>query len=211
MSRGQDVWGVAEVTWFVQPRENETEGEASWWSTASLWGEMGGKCRSLLWQQQDPKEQHGAVSGQVRLGVRDRFYTRAWWAWDRLSRGVVMDLSCQSSRSTWTTFSDLRHQIWIWGGPVWIQGLDSLILVGPFQFRIFYHSIIFIVNLITTCAVPSLNVLISNNNLGKPMQLVLPMAQCIQKRMMKQLINPLVSNMQWCYSYQNRCRSKEKY
>jgi len=164
-----------------------------------------------LWQQQNPKEQHGAVSGQVRLGVRGRFYTRAWWAWDRLSRGVVMDLSCQSSRSTWTTFSDLRHQIWIWGGPVWIQGLDSLILVGPFQFRIFYHSIIFIVNLITTCAVPSLNVLISNNNLRKPMQLVLPMAQCIQKRMMKQLINPLVSNMQWCYSYQNRCRSKEKY
>ena len=36
----------------------------------------------------------------------------------------------------------LRHKVWILGGPVWSHGLGSIILVGPFQFEIFYDSVI---------------------------------------------------------------------
>jgi len=39
------------------------------------------------------------VSGERQLGVRDRFCTRGWWAWNRLPRAVGTALSCWSSRS----------------------------------------------------------------------------------------------------------------
>ena len=32
---------------------------------------------------------------------------RGWWAWNRLSRAVVMSPNCRSSRSIWTTLSDI--------------------------------------------------------------------------------------------------------
>jgi len=32
----------------------------------------------------------------------------------------------------------LRGRVCVLGGPVWRQGLDSVVLVGPFQHRIFY-------------------------------------------------------------------------
>ena len=34
----------------------------------------------------------------------------------------------------------LRHRVWIWGGVVWSQELCSVILVDPFQLRIFCDS-----------------------------------------------------------------------
>ena len=39
---------------------------------------------------------------------------------------------CQRSRSVWMQLSDniLRLRVWIWGGPVWSQELDSMISVG---------------------------------------------------------------------------------
>ena len=39
------------------------------------------------------REQHGAVSGEGQLGVRDRVCTRGWWAWNGLPRAVGMTLS----------------------------------------------------------------------------------------------------------------------
>jgi len=36
----------------------------------------------------------------------------------------------------------LRHRVWILDGPVWSQELDSVFLVGLFQFRIFYVSMV---------------------------------------------------------------------
>lgn len=36
----------------------------------------------------------------------------------------------------------LRHRVWILGGAVWSQGLDLMILVGLFQLRISYDSMI---------------------------------------------------------------------
>lgn len=36
----------------------------------------------------------------------------------------------------------LRHGVWIFGGPVWRQVVDSIIPVGAFQLRIFCDSVI---------------------------------------------------------------------
>jgi len=39
--------------------------------------------------------------------VRKRFFTRGWWAWNRLPRAVGMAPRCWSSKSIWTVFSDV--------------------------------------------------------------------------------------------------------
>jgi len=36
--------------------------------------------------------------------------------------------------------NSLRHRVWILGGPLWSQGLDSVILVGPFKPGVFCDS-----------------------------------------------------------------------
>ena len=36
----------------------------------------------------------------------------------------------------------VRHRVWILGGAVWSQELDSVILTSPFQLWIFYDSVI---------------------------------------------------------------------
>jgi len=48
--------------------------------------------------------------GKVRLGVRDRFFTRGQWAWNRLPRAVGTAPSCWSSRSVWTSLSGIGFQ-----------------------------------------------------------------------------------------------------
>jgi len=50
--------------------------------------------------------------GRVRLGIRKRFFTRRWWAWNRLPRAVVLALSFQRSRIIWTTPSDTGLEFW---------------------------------------------------------------------------------------------------
>jgi len=71
---------------------------------------------------------------RLRLVIKKVFFT------ERLSgTGIGSSGSCQSSRSIWTTLSD----IWsVLGGPVWSQELASMILVGPFQLRKFCDSMI---------------------------------------------------------------------
>ena len=58
-------------------------------------GAEGQVLSSALWrQQQDLREQHGAGTGRVRLGVRERFCTqRVVGQWDRLPKEVVTALS----------------------------------------------------------------------------------------------------------------------
>ena len=46
-----------------------------------------------------------------------------------------MPTVCKGSSST---FQPLVLLLWILGGPVQSQGLDLMILVGPFQLSIFY-------------------------------------------------------------------------
>ena len=60
---------------------------------------------------------------------------------ERPAQGSGHGPQCQSSGSVWRALSTLR--VWILGGAVWSQGLDSMILVGPFQLLWFYDSIIF--------------------------------------------------------------------
>ena len=66
---------------------------------------------------------HGAASGESQVGVRKRFCTRGQWAWNWLSRAVIVALSCQSSRSIWTTLSDMGFEFCmvLCGGRSWTQ------------------------------------------------------------------------------------------
>ena len=66
--------------------------------------------RGSLWQRQGPREQHGAVSGEGQLGVRDR--SCLLQAWNSLPRALSTKLSCQCSRSVWTALSDIRFEFW---------------------------------------------------------------------------------------------------
>jgi len=65
----------------------------------------------------------------VRLGIRERFCirTRGQQAWPQAAR--VQEAFGQNG---------LRHRVWILGGAVWHLRLDLMILMGPFQLRMFY-------------------------------------------------------------------------
>ena len=39
----------------------------------------------------------------------------------------------------------LRCRIWIWGGPLWSQELDSVIPLGALQLRMFYSVFLLVV------------------------------------------------------------------
>ena len=62
--------------------------------------------------------------------------------WDRLPRAVVMALSLPEFKKRLD--NALRHRVWFLGDPVWSQELDLMILVGPFQLKIFYDPIILV-------------------------------------------------------------------
>ena len=71
------------------------------------------------------------LSGEGQRGVRDRVCTRGRWAWNRLLKfKEYLD-------------NALRHRVGILHVPLCSQELDSTILMGPFQIRIFYDSVIF--------------------------------------------------------------------
>ena len=64
-------------------------------------------------------------------------------AWNRLPRTVVMAPSCQSSRSVWTTLSDVGFGFWVVlcgaGGWTW---KSHAILFTKVQFKLFCDSMI---------------------------------------------------------------------
>lgn len=73
----------------------------------------GGEMSSALWWQQlDPREWHGVVSGESQVWVRERFWTRGVWACNRLPRARCTIPSCQGSRSTWTMIPDTGFEFW---------------------------------------------------------------------------------------------------
>lgn len=59
-------------------------------------------------------------------------------ALEQIPQAVVMVPSCQSSISIWTKLSE----IFIFGGSVWSQKLDSMMFVGLFHLVINYDSTI---------------------------------------------------------------------
>jgi len=73
------------------------------------------------------------VSGEGQLGVRDRGCTRGRWAWNGLPRAVGTAPSAGVQGESGQRSQTLGL---IWGGAVWSQGLDSMLLVGPLQLGI---------------------------------------------------------------------------
>ena len=84
-------------------------------------------------------ERHGAVSGEGQLGVRDRVCTRGRWAWNGLPRAVGTAPSAGVQGASGQCSQTLGLNL---GGAVWSQRLDSVNLVGAFQLRMFYDSMI---------------------------------------------------------------------
>ena len=72
--------------------------------------------------------------GKGRVGARERFFTRGQRAWNRLPRAVGTP---QAARVQ-TAFGHLSQtQDLNMGGPAQSHEVDLMILVGPFQLRIF--------------------------------------------------------------------------
>ena len=76
------------------------------------------------------------MSGEGQLGVRDRGCTRGQWAWNGPPRAVAWPQGLEFKECL-----DTDLVVWILGVPMWSQDLDSAILMGPFQLRIFYDII----------------------------------------------------------------------
>ena len=70
-----------------------------------------------------------------RINVRKRFFTKGWWAWNRLPRAVVMAPGCWSLDTN-------KRRVWIFDSSVGSQELDTMTLMGPFQLRMLYDSVI---------------------------------------------------------------------
>lgn len=121
---GQNTWGVAEVLWFVQPRR--LKGGFS----ALQFSHKGNR-------ETGPKEMAWTCTTGGSHWVSGRgSSSEGGQTWKRLPGAVVSSPSFQSWRRVWTTLSDIRSEILC--GPVWNQRLGSMILVGPFQSRVFY-------------------------------------------------------------------------
>ena len=90
---------MAHVPGFAQPRAEEAERRLHGSYSSSQGVE--GQCLALfsgdsVMAQGNSIELHQRKDG---LGVRERFFTRGWWAWNRLPRAVVRAPTCQSAKS----------------------------------------------------------------------------------------------------------------
>lgn len=93
---------------------------------------------AICWQQQGLMEQHGAVSGEGPIGVRDRFCTKVWWALGHAPQGSGHSPKLPEFKKCLD--NTLTKIAWILCSPVWSQGFVSMILMCPFHLRIFYDS-----------------------------------------------------------------------
>jgi len=68
---------------------------------------------------------------------RERLCPIGWWAWSNgaAPKGSERSPELLELREHWDTA--LSHKVWAWGGPLWGQGLGSMVLEGPFQPGIF--------------------------------------------------------------------------
>lgn len=63
-------------------------------------------------QQQNPRKQHRDASGKGQVVIK-WFFTRGWWACNRLPWAVGMVPSCKSSRSISVVLSDIGFEFWM--------------------------------------------------------------------------------------------------
>lgn len=85
---------------------------------------------ALWWQWQELREQHGAVLGRIKLGIRRMIFTR-WW----LGPGTACPgqwSQHQANRAQEAFGQHYWHRIWFWGDTVCSQELLSMILMDPY-------------------------------------------------------------------------------
>jgi len=66
--------------------------------------------------------------GKVRLEVRMRFFTRGWWAWNRLPRAVARPRAAGVQGASGLV-NVLRHKVRLLSGSVWSQESDLMVLM----------------------------------------------------------------------------------
>ena len=94
---------MAEVPGFSQSRAEEAEGRPH--GSCSSWAVLSSV---LWWQRQDLREPDVDVSGE---GVRKRFFTREWLAWNRLPRALVTAPKLLEFKKI--SDSMLKHRVWV--------------------------------------------------------------------------------------------------
>jgi len=105
-------------------------------STASLQGEQRGRHSSLLPGDSDRTQGKGMelCQGSVRWGLENDFLLRGWLRTEQAPQGCGHSTKPAEVQELSNT---LRHRVRILGSLMWSQELDSVILVGPFQLRLF--------------------------------------------------------------------------
>lgn len=108
--RGQDIRRVAEVLRFVQPKAGQAEARP--YGSSSQGAER--QHRALLSGDSDMigGRRMELCKGRIRLGGRERFFTRGQWIWNSLPRSVSIAPSCCSSRKVWTALLDIGSEFW---------------------------------------------------------------------------------------------------
>ena len=127
-SKAEDVWGLAEISWFVHPGEDDTH-KLEWRSSADL--------LSLVASYRTQGNVMKLWHRKFKLDIRKRFFAeRVVWHWNMLSRETVMSLSLLDFKKHLDNAPS--HTFRFFHCPLWSQKLGSMILVGPFQLRIIY-------------------------------------------------------------------------
>jgi len=125
-----------------------------------LKGWLGLKWSKLLFNEQKIQQTQAdrrirdSLSFQTQLrthihNCQEIFRGGSGWIWRKGSSpegGQALEQASQCSGHSPKLTEFQKHldntltYIWFWGGPMWSQELDSMILVGPFQLGIFYDS-----------------------------------------------------------------------
>ena len=103
-----------------------------------------GQCWSLRFADSD--RTHGNIMELSQVGeFREDSSPEGGQALEQAALGMAP--SCWSSRNVWTLLSDIWSDFFILFiyffcvcGPVWSQKLDSMLLMSPFQFGMFYET-----------------------------------------------------------------------
>uniref|UniRef100_U3IJR4 Uncharacterized protein n=1 Tax=Anas platyrhynchos platyrhynchos TaxID=8840 RepID=U3IJR4_ANAPP len=131
-SRGEPVPFCVAGNRLVTKLSRAGRGEASWRPAAPSQGAEGQALSSALWgQRQDLRERHGAGAGDDQAECK-----RMLRHWNRLPRAVGIAPSLVEFKKRLDTA--LRCRGWFLGGSAWSHELNSMVLVGPLQLRLFY-------------------------------------------------------------------------
>lgn len=118
-----DIWGVHQVLWFVQSREDETEGRTH--EAYSHLKEVEALLSSPWDQRYKPCKLCGAVSGEVEVGYVEKVLQQdSGWALEQAAQENGHDTKdWQNSSSILTMHSDTWFNFWVvlQGASSWSQ------------------------------------------------------------------------------------------